>query len=271
MYFTGPSKTGTDLFKILLPKEFKPKKVMLLDGVIKDATSQKPLAGKVVVYDIKKNAINSLIQTEADGKYQVYLTEGKQYDFSASANEKTYLFYSHFYDLSTMDKYIEVNNNDLKLTTVTLAKNTPVTLTNIFFEPGSAKISDRSTYEIFRIQKLLQDNPTLKIEIASHMGKVQMDTIPNEALTENFTDSVQVKDPADSTGIALIKKAIIFYHNDITQKQADAVVEKLVSKGIAKDRISGKGYGDKKPLIPISSISNPADFTKNQRIELIIK
>ncbi len=62
--------------------------------------------------------------------------------------------------------------------------------------------------------KVLKDNPTLRIELSSH------------------TDS-RGKDK---------------YNMALSQKRAQAAVNYLVSKGIARDRMVAKGYGESKLL-----------------------
>lgn len=265
IYYTGAAKTGTDLFKMKLPDDLKPKKILLLEGYIKDAASQKGLPGKVVVYNTKKNTIHSLLNTDGEGRYYTYLVEGNEYDFSGTANDKNYLFYSAFYDLKTMEKY-EERPFDIKLSP--LKPGTSMVLPNLAFDGNSAKLLDRSNYELFRIQKLMQDNPTLKIEIAVYTDLVVKDTTARPELFEQHVETMEIPDPSDSTGTGTIKINKTVYSNDATQKRADAIVEALSKKGVAKDRIFPKGYGDTKP---IADNSNEQNRALNRRIELIIK
>jgi outer membrane protein OmpA-like peptidoglycan-associated protein len=266
IYYTGAAKTGTDLFKMKLPDELKPKKILLLEGYIKDATAQKGLPGKVVVYTAnKKNTIYSLLNTDPEGRYYSYLVEGNEYEFSGTANDKNYLFYSALYDLKTMDKF-EERPFDIKLSP--LKPGTSIVLPNLSFDGNSAKLLDRSNNELFRIQKLMQDNPTLKIEIAVYTDLVVKDTTARPELFEQHVETMEIPDPSDSTGTGTIKVNKTVYSNDATQQRADAIVEALSKKGVAKDRIFPKGYGDTKP---IADNSNEHNRSLNRRIELIIK
>jgi len=51
----------------------------------------------------------------------------------------------------------------------------------------------------------------------------------------------------------------------ISQARANAVRAYLISKGIDAARLTAKGYGSQKPLVPNST---PANRAKNRRVEL---
>jgi outer membrane protein OmpA-like peptidoglycan-associated protein len=55
------------------------------------------------------------------------------------------------------------------------------------------------------------------------------------------------------------------YNLDLSQRRADAVVAYLVSKGVASDRLTAKGYGEANPLYPND---NEGRNWKNRRVEL---
>jgi outer membrane protein OmpA-like peptidoglycan-associated protein len=57
------------------------------------------------------------------------------------------------------------------------------------------------------------------------------------------------------------------YNNHLSQSRAEAVVKFLTGKGIDKTRMTAKGYGKKKPLVPNNSEENRA---KNRRVEFTI-
>jgi hypothetical protein len=262
IYYTGTAKKGTDIYRMKLPDEFKPKKVILKEGNVKDQ-NQKIFPSRVTAFDLNKNRIAALYESDFSGNYQIYLTEGSLYDFSVSGLAKGYSYYSEFIDLTALAKYSEIKT-DINLSP--LKKGSVILLSNLSVN-NDGKISDKSAFEIMRIQRLFQDNPELKAEIAVHKDKVLKDTLPNPSLTELLNDSALVADPSDSTGIRKIKISKVIYHNDRTQKDAEVIVKILVSKGIPSINIIPKGYGDSTPLYP----EDPEKARLNTRIELIIK
>ena len=59
------------------------------------------------------------------------------------------------------------------------------------------------------------------------------------------------------------------YNLRLSEARAKSVVEYLVSKGIAPERLQSKGYGESMPIEPnsIKGKDNPAGREKNRRTE----
>ncbi|MFC1895619.1 OmpA family protein, partial [Thermodesulfobacteriota bacterium] len=55
------------------------------------------------------------------------------------------------------------------------------------------------------------------------------------------------------------------YNQQLSEKRAQAVVDYLVSKGIAQDRLESRGYGELRPVAPNLTEENRA---KNRRVQL---
>ena len=77
-----------------------------------------------------------------------------------------------------------------------------------------ASLRPESTNELERLTKLLNDVPTLKIEISGH------------------TDSKGADD----------------YNKKLSDNRAKSVVDYLLKTGIATDRLTYKGYGEEQPV-----------------------
>ena len=57
------------------------------------------------------------------------------------------------------------------------------------------------------------------------------------------------------------------YNLELSDKRAKAVVQYLVDKGLAADRLEGQGYGETQP---IDRRSNENAWAKNRRVEFLI-
>ncbi len=104
----------------------------------------------------------------------------------------------------------------------------------LFFNTGSAVIKEESYAVLDGVVKVMKNNPTYKLSVEGH--------------TDNTGDP----------------KANL----ELSQKRADAAMAYINSKGIAKERLSAKGYGDTKPAADNNTDEGKA---KNRRVEFIIK
>jgi OmpA-OmpF porin, OOP family len=234
IFHTGPNAKSTDIFKSKIPDNLQPEKVLLVQGSVKNSAGE-PVSSRVLINSIKDNK-HSMNPVSSTGNYTALMRTGDQYDFSITSSEKGYSYYSDLFNLDTLRKYkmlnLEVKLQPLQINTIFPARN-------ISFENNTEKTSPVSGYELERIIRLLKDNPATAIELGVYTGKVMKDTISHDDLTEVITDN------SDTTNIKTT------WHNDKTQKQADALAAYLTQKGIPADRVKSKGYGDQK-----SSLTN---------------
>jgi outer membrane protein OmpA-like peptidoglycan-associated protein len=86
----------------------------------------------------------------------------------------------------------------------------PIVIENIYYDFDKWNIRPDAAVELDKIVALLVENPQIIIELGSH---------------------------TDSRGS---KK----YNENLSQKRAESAVQYIISNGIAKDRITAKGYGE---------------------------
>jgi len=113
-----------------------------------------------------------------------------------------------------------------------LEKSGHVAVYGILFDTGKATLQPASDEPLNQVLQLLQQDESLKLMIEGH------------------TDNVG----AAPTNLAL------------SDKRAQAVRDWLVSKGIAADRLTAKGYGASKPVADNNTDEGRA---KNRRVELV--
>lgn len=93
-------------------------------------------------------------------------------------------------------------------------KISPIVLENIHYAPAAWELDAEAKTQMDRLAQLLADNPSVRIEIASH----------TEA-AGNDTDNIV-----------------------LAQKRAQAVIDYLVQKGVPTQRLSAKGFAAQMPL-----------------------
>ena len=243
--FWGPEKKplvdGEDylLASIIMPMkeaqveetvDINRKSFTVFKGVTIDAMTKKAVEAEIEITD---NSSGKVIETfttnSATGKFIITLASGKNYGIAVKA--KDYLFHSENFDIpngaadNLVNKTIELKN---------VAVGNKITLKNIFFDVGKANLRSESNAELDRLVKLMNDVPSLKIEIGGH---------------------------TDNTGSASINAKL-------SQDRADAVVNYLKGKGVSAARMNAKGYGDS---MPVSTNSTAYGRQENRRTEFEIK
>jgi outer membrane protein OmpA-like peptidoglycan-associated protein len=134
-------------------------------------------------------------------------------NYGINVKKEGYLFYSENVYVPKTEDYKEL----IKLIELEKIKvGERIILKNIFFEFDKADLLPESKMELDRLVELLNRYPAMKIEISGH------------------TDS----------------KGNDEYNLKLSQARAQAVVDYLISKGISKDRLQAKGYGETKPIAP---------------------
>ncbi len=182
------------------------KRITILKGVVRDAETLKPVGAELELIDIEENTTLAVFESnESTGNYLVSLPSGKNYGLIV--REDGYLFHSENFNIPETAAYQQVEKNiDLKKIKVGSA----IVLKNIFYDYNKATLRDASKNELDRLTKLLTENPTLKIELSAH---------------------------TDSRGGDK-------YNEQLSQKRAQSCVDYLIGKGISKDRLIAKGYGE---------------------------
>lgn len=216
--------------------EFKAEKIIsngpkmtILKGIMSDAKTSQLLEADIELID---NTLNEILATfksnSTTGKYLVSLPSGKNYGIAVKKDG--YLFHSENFDLKSSEEFQEVEKN-IALKPIEIGQS--IVLRNIFFDFNKATIRSESANELDRLIKLLTDNSTLKIELGSH------------------TDSKGSDD----------------YNMKLSQSRSQSVVNYLINKGIATDRLVAKGYGE---TMPIANNDNDEGRQQNRRTEFKI-
>jgi outer membrane protein OmpA-like peptidoglycan-associated protein/tetratricopeptide (TPR) repeat protein len=199
------TKGYLDLYKFTLKPDVRPIKTLYVKGYVTDAKTQKGLPCTVELTSDSSQKVLSDVQTDETGFYFITLPVGKNYTFTV--NRKGYLFYSDVFNLadkqsdSTYEKNISLQPVEL---------NATVRMKNIQYATNSFQLEPVSLIELNKLIQLMNDNPSLKIQINGYTDNVGNDA-DNLKLSEN---------------------------------RAKAVVDFLITKGIDAKRMTWKGFGE---------------------------
>lgn len=217
---------GLDLYSFELKPSIRPYDTRWVTGKVTDKKTGKGLAATVELTDLSTKQVISKVKTDSLGNYLLTLPTGRDYAFTV--NQKGYLFNSDQYFLKNgITDSAAIKNIELQ----SIEQDARIVLKNIFFETNRFELNPISQTELDKLVILLNENPTLRIEISGHtdnIGKAET----NLLLSDN---------------------------------RARSVVEYLVTKKIDPKRLSHKGYGLTKPIADNSTEEGRA---QNRRTEM---
>lgn len=119
-------------------------------------------------------------------------------------------------------------SREFMVTILLTAFDKPIDLPNILYDFGKWDLRPESMVSLDKLVETLIDNPNVTIELMSH------------------TDSRNTEE----------------YNLILSQKRAQVVVEYLIDKGIASERLSAKGYGKSTPKVVDAAIAAQNSFLK---------
>ena len=199
------------------------------------ANTTLPLAG-VPVAIIGTNGQRQTVVSGPDGKFSAKLDSVSSYtliaerpgDFAARAGLST---------VGRKPSQDQLPNpmNDVKLpVTLTLTKiikNKAIEVKDIFYDYNKYNIRPDAAIRLDTLVQTLMDNPKIDIELSSHTDQRGKDA----------------------------------YNMKLSQQRAEAAVTYIVSKGIAKSRITAKGYGETRPIV--LKPTTEEEYQRNRRTE----
>lgn len=184
----------------------------------------------VAIVDSKGNTIETK-QSNADGKVTYDIDCNTSYNLQVAASN---------YETGTFS----IEKTTLKETTIpaqlipveVIITDKEVILKNVYFDFDKSNITAQGANELDKLVTVMKENPTMVIFVKSH---------------------------TDSKG----KPA---YNLNLSEQRAQSTVQYLISKGISKDKISGKGFGNTEPKINCLGNCTEEEHAQNRRSEFLI-
>lgn len=267
VYYHEKHKDQFQIFKALVPEEYQPIPVQMVTGKLSLPAGLKVEDVMMQAYDAETNEkIGSATYDPTTGDYFLVLPQGAVYDFSVFPKVSGYTYYAALMDVAHLEKS-QWDKTDIKIEPATFGSS--ILLKSVAFEPNSSVLSATSEIEMRRLSRFMQNNKNAVLEIGVYMDSVMMDSVARPGLSEMEVDTLyqtfqlselgassldQAKDSLMNSGYHLageesetsvkVYMLNITYHNDRTQKQADAIVDKLQSMGAPSSRLQAVGYGD---------------------------
>ncbi len=184
----------------------------------------------VAILDAKGNTIATK-QTDASGRVSYDVDCETGYEFIASAPN----FNAQAFPIQRTQSGENLVEAKL-LPEEVIITDTEVLLAPIFFEFNKSNITAQGAGELDKLIKVMNDHPEMVILVKSH---------------------------TDTKGKAA-------YNLNLSEQRAQSTVQYIISKGIASDKISGKGYGSSTPKINCGGNCTDDNHAQNRRSEFMI-
>lgn len=183
--------------------------VISVVGNVKDELTGKPLVGAAVQLESNCGQETQYTTTDGNGRYEFVLRPNCCYIVKVIQNG--YITKTDNFCTDVIDPLNPVFRRDVPLVpTEVVPAVAPIKLEHIYYNFDKWAIRDDATPSMEELLQLLKDNPQVIVEIGSH---------------------------TDSRGAAK-------YNERLSSRRAESVVKYLISKGIAKERLQSKGYGE---------------------------
>jgi len=202
---------GLDIFSFALDESIRPQPATYVKAVVSDSETGLPVQAEIDMVNLSELEQAARHETTGtDGVLLLTIPAGADYAFSVS--REGYLFYSNSFNLQESRNVYDPYLLDIALTPVKVGAE--MNLYNIYFETDSFAILPESEPELLKLTEFLQNNSRLKVEVQGH------------------TD-----DTGTTSG-----------NLELSRKRAQSVVEYLVAKNIARERLEWAGFGESKPV-----------------------
>jgi len=225
-YYATASPINFDIFAVSLPENLKPDPIVSITGRLKNPDG-KPFKAQIF-WTMDDLPGFGQFSTDEDGNFTIIVPKNRKYRF--------YVEYQDVYippiDLSA-DEDLSIITLDFKPIPLDSIgnKSDVFELKRVYFDYNKSNLKSESFEELKRFAAFLMLNDSLKVEIIGH---------------------------TDAEGNAA-------YNLELSENRALAVVNFLVLKGVAPERLSFKGMGEKEIINQKKSYAG-----KNRRVEFRI-
>lgn len=216
--------------RALYVQDMLPCNQFTLSGTVYNKTTNEPIGGANIIFEdlVTGDEYVNINSEEESGFYITKLPIG--FDFGFYAQAEKYISITDSISTKRVKQNAEIQK-DLYL--VPLEVGGTVRLNNIFFEFDKAILKEESFPELDRLLEILNDIPTLVIEIGGHTDALGSDE----------------------------------YNRSLSDDRANAVRTYLLEHGIAEERVTAVGYGES---VPVDTNETEEGRAQNRRVEFKI-
>ena len=198
-----------------------------VQGSVKNANTKNPIFAKIDIVSVDDQVVNSAATNVSTGNFSLNIPSDSTLNLVVKADG--YMSYESPISVSPGQE----DQLDTNIELIPLEVGVTVQLPNVLFERSTTNLLSASYEELDQVVDLLNEYPEMEIQLSGH---------------------------TDNQGSAKLNL-------ELSEDRVETVILYLVGKGIARNRLSGKGYGGTKPIA-----SNRSEQTRklNRRVEFTI-
>lgn len=243
-YFTKPenskyyyfvknnSTTGDDIYRVGVGEDepvIEVKQKVVVSGLIFDEKTKEPLSLDMIIRDAKSEEDIAVITSSENGAYEVTLDKERNYTFNILVKG----YHEHHDEVSTPTLEEDKNEMEYNMPMSKLEIGAKIDLGHIYFVVSTDSLRDISIPQVDKLEKILLENPDLKIRIEGHTD--------NSGLMES--------------------------NQTLSEDRASKIKELLVERGIKKNRLKTEGFGASRPL---EKNDTEEHRQQNRRVDFVI-
>jgi len=187
-----------------------------IKGLISNRESAKPMQNvKVEIYN--ENDYSNWTYSDDLGNYKF---EGLKPNtiYTIRTSKDGYFSESRVCNLPKINEakvFFKGNGYDMDFELMKIQTKSEIVLSNIYYDFNKSKLRETSKIELNKLASMLRETPTVVVQISAHTDEIGSDS----------------------------------YNLKLSASRAQSVVDYLVSKGINRERLIAKGYGERNLLI----------------------
>ncbi len=235
-YSRGVTESNMDIFRVKLPILRNPEAWVTVKGKVIYGTTGTAQSAKIIYERLPYGKEIGIAQTNPKtGEYEIRLPAGQLYGLRAEAQGK--ISEAQNLDIRDITSDMILDHKDFNLSPIkvsAIAKNTLITLNNVFFDFDKETLKSESFPELNRVADLMKKQTAMQIQIAGH------------------TDAIGTEP----------------YNLDLSERRAKSVMNYLTEKAsISAERITVVFFGESKPI----DVNTTKEGRKrNRRVEFTI-
>jgi outer membrane protein OmpA-like peptidoglycan-associated protein/tetratricopeptide (TPR) repeat protein len=199
--------------------------------MVRDSKTGQPIAAsRVAILDDRNNVIETR-EAGADGRVSYAIDCDRAYSIQASMEG----YVTGTFPINKTkggEVNIAANLDPIEV----IVQDTVVVLNDIYFEFNKSNITREGAAELDKLVEAMRANPEMVIMAKAHTDNRGSDQ----------------------------------YNMNLSNRRAKATVQYVMSKGIAKERISGQGYGESQPKVNCGADCTEEQHAQNRRSEFMI-